>query len=271
MKKQTFAWTGFMIPVLLGVLALQAALSPVAACAQMHMPTITQWREEGGRRIPLDADGDPITVGAVTGAARSWARDVSGSGQAVYVLLDRDYEILETRTEEEMRPEMENDPTDGAAGAAFSAAQDQKAGTLTMTASLPEGADGKDVVVTLTNGGTVGEYHLYAKNSYESTAIVPVGEYHVLNVRVQGDSAQEYSASYPDAVTVTEDGGAHYYFDFGSKVEMRGDQTMEMDGGGNDSRSGQQPWKMRIATAAALAALAAAGIALINILRQKNL
>ena len=221
---------------------LVSLFSSIPVHAQPHIPTITDWREEGGRKIPVDADGDDIVIGAITGAEQSWVRDATDEDNIRYYLMDKEYNIIETRTQEEMQPLIDKDPTDSGAGQSFETDDADEVGSLTLTAIVPKDVDGKDVVVTLYNGVTTADYHLYSTNNYETTEIVPVGTYSVVNVRIQGDVAQTYTASYADSVEVTEDGGAYYTFDFDTDVSLnRPDMADSMEEG--EEEQGMKMWQ----------------------------
>lgn len=215
---------------LLAVLVMVVCLLPTNVFAQADIPNITQWMSSNGQRVPLDADGDVIKIGGEGKKDEAWVRDLT-SDEIVYYLMDSDYNIKETKSEAEFQPILDKDTTDSATGEIIKTDEGEKTGTLMLEAKLPDELKGKDVIVSIkrTNGES-GSYRLYETNNYEATEIVPVGEYTVMDVRINGDMANEHMASYEGTTEVTEDGGAYFNFDFTDNIEMKRPDVDDVQG-----------------------------------------
>ena len=223
------------VAVFLFILIIALPISAVVY-AQLDVPKIVSWKSG----IPYDGDGDPVKVYKDT----VWCKDLTRASP-VYVLVNKDYVILEEKDQIGG-----DDPTEGFPGEKISW-EGENTGWLTLTASLPEDVQRKDVVVTLQGHGGCGDYYLRAVNGYEESVELPVGTYSVAGAMISGDYAQRYQPEFGRQITIQEGTGTRLVIVFHDDVQLfsakKGVQEQIIDEESNGTKSKTNKIKYDIA------------------------
>ena len=208
--------------VSISVLASTAAalsFSPLKACAaELDIPIVVKW-EQG---VPYDLDG-PVEVYKDS----VWVRDKSGTEDR-YVLIDQDYQILEEREELERS---DGRSREGGSRGWFKGAEGETAGSLSVSARVPEELWGKDVVVTVSGGdGRTGSLYLREVNGYEQTELVPAGIYRIFEAKILGDLSQKYTPVYEEKdLEISSNGYGHVQIEFKEGIGTSPAETAMQD------------------------------------------
>ncbi len=198
------------------------------SAADLDIPIVVKW--ENG--VPYDLDG-PVEVYKES----VWVRDKS-SGRTRFVLIDKQYRILEERDELERADKSGQE--DGS-GSWFMLPENGKTGTLAVSAILPDELLGKDVVVAVSSGEGVESLYLRQVNGYVQTELVPAGTYRLFEAKILGDVMQKYDPVYDDGdIVISEKGYGHIQIEFREDVgaEHIEETNMETESEKNGDGSG---------------------------------
>ena len=201
-----------LITCLLSVSVFFSISLLTALASDLDIPIVVKW-EDG---VPYDLDG-PVEVYKDS----VWVRDKSNA-ETKYVLIDEQYKVLEERKELERT---DSGRREGERGTWFTVPEGGKAGTLAVSAVLPEELLGKDVIVTVSSNDGQGSLYLRQANGYEQTELVPAGTYRLFEAKVLGDVTQKYNPVYDAAdLVISERGYGHLQIEFREGVGAAQDE-----------------------------------------------